>query len=155
MKIRSIAAEEKACRKAFAGSKVGDLVNFCHHEVQLEILESPPESRIEFVTYHKSSVEVARRLRLFRPLKTDAKLRKDPKWIALVGEVTTWFGKLAELNKSMRFGLHVIGERYMVRNKLDDAVREAGNYYRKHFTRIFGSQWRGNIFRTFSIRSKP
>src|SRR3989304_5015038 len=63
-----IAAEAKACRAAFADSKVGDAVWCVHHETLIETLTEPPENRIAFILSDKPKGEQARRLREFRPV---------------------------------------------------------------------------------------
>jgi len=66
--LGTIAAEAKACRAAFADSKVGDAVWCVHHETLIETLTEPPENRIAFILSDKPKGEQARRLREFRPV---------------------------------------------------------------------------------------
>jgi hypothetical protein len=72
MKLKSIALEEKACRKAFKDSKVGDWVVHCHHSQEYEKLDEPASNRIDYILSSKPKNEQALRLRLFRPIKGPA-----------------------------------------------------------------------------------
>jgi hypothetical protein len=78
LKLKSIEEEAKACRKAFAKTKIGALVLHCHHEVLGEPLQEDAENRISYILSSKSQHEQALRLRLFRPV-SDAQLRKHKK----------------------------------------------------------------------------
>ena len=66
--LKSIDEEASDCRAAFVGSKVGDLVLHCHHEIVCEVLSEPAGNRIAHIL-KKPTAEQALRLRLFRPLK--------------------------------------------------------------------------------------
>ena len=66
--LGTIAAEAKACRAAFANSKVGDAAWCLHHERLIETLTEPAEARIAFILSDKPKAEQARRLREFRPV---------------------------------------------------------------------------------------
>ena len=72
LKLKSIAEEEKACRKAFKGVKVGSHVVHCHHSEEQETLNEPVENRINYILSNKPKGEQALRLRLFRPVKSPA-----------------------------------------------------------------------------------
>ena len=68
IKLKSIKAEAAKCRKAFQHSKIGDLVQHCHHEVGCETLTQAAEDRIAYILSGKPVNEQALRLRLFRPI---------------------------------------------------------------------------------------
>ena len=69
-KLRSIADEAAACRKANAKTKVGDWLWHLHHETLAEQLTEPVEHRIAYILAHKPEAERALRLRLMRPVKS-------------------------------------------------------------------------------------
>ena len=68
IKLKSIKAEAAKCRKAFQHSKIGDLVQHCHHEIGCEVLIEEAEARIAYILSYKPVPEQALRLRLFRPI---------------------------------------------------------------------------------------
>ena len=68
IKLKSIKAEAAKCRKAFQHSKIGDLVQHCHHEIGCEVLIEEAEARIAYILAEKDEGEQALRLRLFRPI---------------------------------------------------------------------------------------
>jgi hypothetical protein len=68
IKLKSIKAEAAKCRKAFQHSKIGDIVQHCHHEVGCETLTQAAEDRIAYILSYKPVPEQALRLRLFRPI---------------------------------------------------------------------------------------
>ena len=68
IKLKSIDEEAADCRKAFQHSKIGDLVQHCHHEVGCETLTQAAEDRIAYILSYKPVPEQALRLRLFRPI---------------------------------------------------------------------------------------
>jgi hypothetical protein len=67
MKLKSIATEEAACRKAWKGKCVGTWAWHLHHETLTEQLTEPASSRIDYILSSKPEDEQALRLRLFRP----------------------------------------------------------------------------------------
>ena len=68
IKLKSIDEEAADCRKAFVNSKIGDLVQHCHHEIGCEVLTEEAEARIAYILSYKPVPEQALRLRLFRPI---------------------------------------------------------------------------------------
>ena len=70
--LGTVRAEAKACRAAFADSKVGDAVWCLHHQRLIETLIETPiepaEDRIAYILSKKPKAERARRLREFRPV---------------------------------------------------------------------------------------
>ena len=68
IKLKSIDEEAADCRKAFVNSKIGDLVQHCHHEIGCEVLIEEAEARIAYILSYKPVPEQALRLRLFRPI---------------------------------------------------------------------------------------
>ena len=70
MKLRSIAAEEAACRKAWKGKRVGTWAWHLHHQQLVERLTEPAKNRIDYILSDKPVGERALRLRLFRPVKS-------------------------------------------------------------------------------------
>lgn len=72
LKLKSIAEEANACRKAFKNIAIGSNVVHCHHSREYETLEEPAENRISYILSNKPKGEQALRLRLFRPVKGSA-----------------------------------------------------------------------------------
>ena len=68
MKLRSIEAEVKACRAAFARHPDAVIALHCHHGILGERLTEPPENRIQYILRSKPRNEQALRLKLFRPI---------------------------------------------------------------------------------------
>jgi hypothetical protein len=68
MKLKSIAAEEAACRKAWGRKSVG-MAWHLHHKMLVEDLSEPASNRIDYILSGKPKCERALRLRLFRPVK--------------------------------------------------------------------------------------
>jgi hypothetical protein len=89
--LKSIEEEATDCRAAFAGVKVGTPVWHCHHEILAERLLEPAEKRILYILENKNKEEQAIRLRLFRPIKGDARLDKI---------LADWYEANAELKKA-------------------------------------------------------
>ena len=67
MILLSIPEEAALCRAAFAGVKIGAMVQHCHHEQLAEPLTETPEKRIAYILSDKPIEEQALRLHLFRP----------------------------------------------------------------------------------------
>jgi hypothetical protein len=67
LELKSIAEEEAACLAAFEGVSLGQLVEFCHHDIPLERLLQPAKERIWYILLYKREIEIAKRLRYFRP----------------------------------------------------------------------------------------
>jgi hypothetical protein len=89
MKLGTIEQEAAACRARWAGSKVGDLAWYCHHQVPIEPLTEPAEVRIAYILAVKPKRERARRLHEFRPVKAElpGEVRAAcAKWIAACAE---------------------------------------------------------------------
>ena len=70
MRLRPIAVEEAACRKAWKDKRVGTWAWHLHHETLIEKLNEPAKNRIDYILSDKPEEEQALRLRLFRPVKS-------------------------------------------------------------------------------------
>ena len=69
--LGTIAAEERACRKAWSAAPNATHAWHCHHDDLVEDLHDPAEDRINYIVRGKPVEEQAFRLRLFRPVRDD------------------------------------------------------------------------------------
>ena len=72
LKLKSITAEEKACRAAWAAMPKAKYAVHLHHEIVAERLTEPIENRIAYILSDKPKDEQALRLRLMRPVAAAA-----------------------------------------------------------------------------------
>ena len=71
MKLKSIEDEARACRRAFAKTKIGCFTLHCHHKILGEPLAESAKNRIAYILSGKPEHERALRLRLFRPVSKE------------------------------------------------------------------------------------
>ena len=142
--LKTIDEEAADCRAAFANSKVGDLVNFCHHEEPVEALVQPAEDRIAYILTEKPLWEQALRLRLFRPIKDAGQIE----W-QLADALTALAKSQARFNKEQKQGgpweLQDMATGLYRATKV--VVEKIMKTY--PFESQFGVEWDGDIFSTF------
>lgn len=146
IKLKTIEEEAADCRAAFEGSQIGDLVNFCHHQVIIENLSEPAEDRIAYILKDKSHWERALRLRLFRPIQRP----QDIPW-----PLANALKALTKALLNYRKEVQEYGADYDV---LDGLRRAYGVVQEKAlkdypFEKIFGVEWKGDIFDTFEYEN--
>jgi len=72
LRLKSIRAEEKACRIAWSRSRGAELGAHVHHNAAFEQLSDPYQDRMDYILAFKPERERALRLRLFRPVPSAA-----------------------------------------------------------------------------------
>lgn len=156
IKLKSIEEEAADCRAAFEGSKVGDLVNFCHHEEPIEALMEPAEERIAYILAEKYPWEQALRLRLFRPIKG----KHDMSWYdvsALRAIAVAYYEANLAKKKAREEGNHDEAIRYdaLVTGLYRAASLVSQKLFKEYpFEELFGTEWEGAIFTTFKYEQE-
>jgi hypothetical protein len=145
--LKSIEEEVQDCIAAFeaAGTKVGDLVNFCHHQHPVEILTEDFQNRIDFIVNNKQIGEIALRLRLFRPIKTIDNEAFDQAE-ATYRQARIDYSQAEATYRQARIDYSQAEAAY------DQARAALNQAYITHFKEIFGVEWQGDIFKTFKER---
>jgi len=94
--LLSIPEEAALCRAAFAGVKVGAMVQHCHHGWVIEPLTQPPEKRIAYILSDKPIKEQALRLHLFRPVRNAAVDVAQATWDAALDAARATYNAVIE-----------------------------------------------------------
>jgi len=151
--LKTIEEEAADCRAAFAlaGSKVGDMVNFCHHEVPIEALMEPAENRIKYILENKYEYEQPLRLRMFRPCKGEDFLPWDQQ-SALRAVSKVYWERQVEQNKAKEAGNWELSDE--IQNDLSGLYRASRIIREKMlleypFEQLFDVKWSDDIFSTF------